>query len=179
MEEITDSPELVYIKPIIPLLEKMSLELKTYTDDEHKNMLKVVKWCCEHNLIQQGITILEEGIVTFLCEKYGLDPNNIDIDRKIINQASNIRVNKKPFEEWQKESKANEQLIRRLLDDEYFSKAATFLDSMVNTRNDINHAGWRKSPFKPKVIEKNLCKFLKEAEKLIEEGSFNNKRPAS
>jgi hypothetical protein len=89
LEEITDSPELVYIKPIKPLLEKMSTELKTYTNDEHKNMMKVVNWCCEHNLIQQGITILQEGVITFLCERYGIDVNGDD--REIINQAAAIK----------------------------------------------------------------------------------------
>jgi hypothetical protein len=175
LEEITDSPELVYIKPIKPLLEKMSTELKTYTNDEHKNMMKVVNWCCEHNLIQQGITILQEGVITFLCERYGIDANGDD--REIINQAAAIKklgdMNSKniPFEKWGKEARENEQLVRQLLDDEYFKKAAKFLGSMVDTRNDINHSGWRKDPLKPRTIEKNLEKFLEEAEQLIEEGS--------
>lgn len=173
LEEITDSPELVHIKPIIPLLEKMSSELKTYTNDEHKNMLKVVKWCCEHNLIQQGITILQEGVVTFLCEKYGLDPGDVDIDREIINQASKIKSKKLPLKKWGFVARENERLVRQLLNDEYFNKAAKFLSSMVDTRNDINHAGWRKSPFKPETIEKHLKEFLKEAKQLIEEGSAN------
>jgi CRISPR-associated Csx2 family protein len=177
LEEITDSPELVHIKPIKPLLEKMSTELKTYTNNEHNNMLKVVKWCCEHNLIQQGITILQEGVVTFLCERYGLNPN--DEDREIINQAaaikklSDMNSEKTPLERWGKEARQNEHLVNQLLDDEYFNKAAKFLGSMVDTRNDINHGGWRKAPFKPETIEKNLEKFLEEAELLIEEGLVN------
>jgi len=169
LKEIIDSPELVYIKPIKPLLEKMGSELKTYTDDEHKNMLKAVKWCCEHNLIQQGITILQEGVVTFLCERYGLDPN-IEINREVINQASNIKARKLPVHKWKKESINREQLVKGLLDDEYFSRAARFLDSMVQIRNDINHAGWRKRPLKPETIENNLERLLEEAERIIEEG---------
>ena len=39
---------------------------------------------------------------------------------------------------------------------------------MGPTRNDINHAGWRYGPAKPETIEKNLEKFLKAAEQLIE-----------
>lgn len=176
LEEITDSPELVYIKPIKPLLEKMSSELKTYSDDEHKNMLKVAKWCYEHNLIQQGITILQEGVVTFLCGKYGLDTEDVEVDREIINQAaaikklSDMRSEELPLEKWGDVARKNEKLVRKLLDDKYFRKAAKFLNSMVDTRNDINHAGWRKSPFRPNTIKNNLKKFLEEAEKLIREG---------
>jgi hypothetical protein len=82
---------------------------KTYTNDEHKNMMKVVNWCCEHNLIQQGITILQEGVITFLCERYGIDANGDD--REIINQAAAIKklgdMNSKniPFEKWGKEAR--------------------------------------------------------------------------
>lgn len=176
LDEIADSPELVHIKPIKPLLEKMGSELKAYSNDEHKNMLKVVRWCWDHNLIQQGITILQEGVVTFVCKKYGLDPNDLDMARKVINQAAAIkkqndmRSGELPLEKWDKEARENEQLVRQLLDDEYFQKAAKFLNSMVDTRNDINHAGWRKVPFEPKIIEKNLEKFLEEAEELINEG---------
>lgn len=176
LEEITDSPELVYIKPIKPLLEKMSSELKTYSADEHKNMLKVVKWCYEHNLIQQGITILQEGVVTFLCEKYDLDTEDVEVDREIINQAaaikklSDMKSEELPLEKWGYVARKNEKLVRQLLDDGYFQKAAKFLNSMVDVRNDINHAGWRKSPFKPQKIENNLKKFLEEAEELIKEG---------
>lgn len=176
LEEIIDSPELVHIKPIKPLLEEMRSEFKDYSNNEHKNMLKVVKWCCEHNLIQQGITILQEGMITFLCEKYNLDPEDIDLDREIINQAAaiknshNKRSKELPIEEWNPIARKNEELVRRLLEDEYFSKAANFLNSMINIRNDINHGGWRKDPSSPKTIEKNLKKFLKEAEELIESG---------
>ena len=38
---------------------------------------------------------------------------------------------------------------------------------MIDTRNDINHSGWRKDPFSPQTIEKNLEKFLEEAKQLI------------
>ena len=116
LEEITDSPELVHIKPIKPLLEKISSELKTYTNNEHKNMLKVVKWCCEHNLIQQGITILQEGVVTYLCQRYNLNPN-AEKSREIINQAVNIKSMERPIEKWLKEAKENKQLVKQLLDD--------------------------------------------------------------
>lgn len=173
LEKVTDSPELVLIKPVKPLLEKMSSELKTFKNNEHKNMLKVVKWCCEHNLIQQGITILQEGVVTFLCDRYGLNRIDVDIDREVINQASAIKVKNIPFEYWGKEAKKKEQLVRRLLEEDYFGKVAKFLYSMVDTRNDINHGGWRRAPAKPKTIEKNLKEFLKEAEQLIEEGLRN------
>jgi CRISPR-associated Csx2 family protein len=179
LEEITDSPELVHIKPIKPLLEKMGKELRTYINNEHKNMLKAVRWCCEHNLIQQGITILQEGVVTFLCERYGLDQNNVITNRTVINQVAAIkkqnylRSAELPVKKWSKKSRENKQLVRQLLDDEYFKKAAQLLNSMMDTRNDINHAGWRKTPFEPKTIENNLDKFLKEAEQLIEEGLSN------
>lgn len=179
LEEMIDSPELVHIKPIKPLLEEMRSEFEDYSNDKHKNMLKVVKWCCEHNLIQQGITILQEGMITFLCEKYNLDPEDVDVDREIINQAAAIKNshNKQskelPIEEWNSIARKNEELVRQLLEDKYFSKVADFLNSMAATRNDINHSGWRKVPFTPKTIEKNLNKFLEEAEELIKSGCSN------
>lgn len=167
IEESSKSPELFHIKPIIPLLEKNDLELKSYTDNQHMNMLEVAKWCYEHDLIQQGITILQEGIITFLCEKYTLDSNNIDVDRKIINQASRIKAEKLDVKGWKKPAVDNVETVKRIIDDKYFKEASDLLNSMTETRNDINHAGWVKQPLEPKVIKENLKKFIEGAENLL------------
>ena len=164
--EVIDRPELSNLKPIRPLLVKMKNELEGYCENEHLNMIRVVKWCCEHNLVQQGITILQEGLVTYLCEKYSLDPNEWG-NRKIINQIVNIKSRSRLFKDWKDESKKRKELVYQLLEDEFFGQIAILLNKMISVRNDINHSSWVKGPSKPEQIESKLNGFIMKAEKLL------------
>lgn len=67
------------IAPIPPILERIEESLKGFeqTDRERpeslRNGYEAAKWCYDHQLYQQAITILEENITTHFCQYLGTD----------------------------------------------------------------------------------------------------------
>lgn len=60
--------------PIQPILEKVKETFKDFKENQDiQNGFFAAKWCCEHQLYQQAITILNENITTDFCKKIGLD----------------------------------------------------------------------------------------------------------
>ena len=60
-------------EPFIPLLDKIGDEARPYRPDSIRNLFIAARACCEHRMYQQALTFLDEGIITFLCDKFGLD----------------------------------------------------------------------------------------------------------
>jgi len=58
------------MSPLVHLLGKIEDKMKGFADDDIKNGLEAVKWCINHNMTQQGYTILEELIITWLAKEY-------------------------------------------------------------------------------------------------------------
>lgn len=156
------------VKPLKPLLEKMQTRFQAY--QHHQDMLnifQVVKWCSTHNLIQQGLTLLEEGVITDLCQKLGLDADNFD-DRHTVSGAIAIIARKSPQleHEFNAEHELKLEVIQQHLPSREFVKA---FESLRSARNDINHGGYSKDYKKAKDFQKTFDKLLMEFEK-----QFNN-----
>ncbi|WKV07484.1 TIGR02221 family CRISPR-associated protein [Thermoanaerobacterium sp. CMT5567-10] len=156
-----------YIKPMTPLIENIKNHFDNFTDDEDKNMIQVVKWCRDHNMIQQGLTILEEGIITYFCNKFGVDKYNKEI-RTAIGQAFYIKIKNAPKDEWKDEARLHEDIVNKILDREDSEKLAKLIYDIKNVRNDINHAGWRNNSMSYDTFVKKLNAFIDDVEKIIE-----------
>jgi len=155
-----------YIKPMTPLIENIKNHFDNFTDDEDKNMIQVVKWCRDHNMIQQGLTILEEGIITYFCNRLGVDKCNQKI-RDAVGQALYIKRNNLPKEKWKDEAKIYEDIVNNILESENSDKFAKLIYNIKDFRNDINHAGWRENSKPYKTFAKKLNSFIDDVEKII------------
>ena len=77
-EQVIDVQEEV-IAPIPPIIEKIEQSLQKFeeTDTVHpeslRNGYEAAKWCYDHQLYQQAITILDENITTDFCQRLGTD----------------------------------------------------------------------------------------------------------
>lgn len=155
-----------YIKPMTPLIENIKNYFDNFTDDEDKNMIQVVKWCRDHNMIQQGLTILEEGIITYFCNRLGVDK----CDRKIrdaIGQAFYIKRNNLSPDEWKDEARLHKDIVNKILEREDSDKLAKIIYNIQGVRNDINHAGWRNNSMPYDTFAKKLNSFIDDVEKII------------
>lgn len=67
------------IAPIAPIVKKIQISLRGFenTDASHTESLlngyEAAKWCYDHQLYQQAITILDENITTHFCNLLGTD----------------------------------------------------------------------------------------------------------
>jgi len=129
------------IKPLSPLVELLRERFSRFsTQDEVRNMIEAARWCLEHRMYQQGFTILQEGLITLGCKNAGISVLDEEIRMSLRDR---------------------EDVVSR------HGALVKLIDSMCDTRNDINHAGWRPNPRRVSVFQKNLAKFISDAEQIL------------
>ncbi|MGC8658912.1 MAG: TIGR02221 family CRISPR-associated protein [Desulfomonilaceae bacterium] len=152
------------------LLTLIQDNLESFPDDEIRSGVAASRWCLDHNLIQQGITILQETVISFLCELAGLDHRNSEC-RKIAKCA--VVCRKKPEDEWKNEAAKNPEVTRicikaiqgsaQLMG--FLGKELPRLDSY---RNDIDHAGFTDQTHEPEKFKNALAKAIDAVSKIVQ-----------
>jgi CRISPR-associated Csx2 family protein len=145
------------IAPLIPLIDKIEQKIDKFNNNDINNGFEAVNWCIQHNLIQQGITILQENIISFLVHKQDLDIRK-KLNRDLISGSFYILQKNAPFEQWKDECKENEELVNKIIADDLTIKLLENYKNLESYRNDINHAGYletamKSSKFKTKLAE--------------------------
>jgi hypothetical protein len=131
-------------RPFIPLFHKLDQRLSAFGRGTFRDGLAAVRWCLEHDLIQQGYTLLEEFIFGTVVEQAGGDLLN-QTHREVASQAFTI-VSRKWVEEpskWARDAQEHPELAREMID---FIQSRGGLAKVVEKlrvrRNDLNHAGF-------------------------------------
>jgi len=150
------------IRPMLPLLRRIENRLSFFQENPVFCGIEAAQWCLEHNLIQQGYTILQEFLISHFILQIGENPMILQ-NRELVNQAAYIHINEVQMRRWSPKAQENADLVRRFLD--YFDNVKPLiysLRSMGQIRNDLNHAGFRESRGEARDFEKNLRKTLQE-----------------
>jgi CRISPR-associated Csx2 family protein len=147
------------LKPINPLLDKISDKIKDFNNNDIENGYAAVEWCIEHNLIQQAYTILQETMITEIVAKHFGESEIANRDkRELVSQAINIKHRRIPEDKWNKAAENNKDVVLKImseLDDNFIR----IFDSVSQYRNDIDHAGFRDSPHKPEGLKRKLKEY--------------------
>lgn len=134
-----------FIKPFEVLLGNIEDKLRKLSAESAPSWFNAAKWCLEHKLIQQGITLLLEGIISHVIKKINkpdtLNSSEKDV-RDIVSQALHIGSRKLAFENWNVVAKKNKATIKEVLELEDLSELFPIYSAISNKRNDINHAGY-------------------------------------
>jgi len=165
LNEVIDSASKQHIIPLIPVLEMMKNRFDRFSmDNDYINIIETARWCADNRMYQQGLTILEEGLISYACEKLGYrdaaNKNNEKKRKDVMSYAFvvNSELGKR------RDDKGNPVLNIK-------SNALTdlfiLIQDMADTRNDINHAGWREHPYGTDVFEIKLKEYISRAEKIL------------
>ena len=148
-------------QPLIGIIEEKLNKLKFGSFEE---VLTVTEWCLNHNLIQQGFTLLREGIITYYVEKLGRnDTNNRETREAIVDALNCIGRNIKETETLKKfpeKEKLCKSISRKV--------AETFVQ-ILEYRNDINHAGWVDNYHKAEAFKDKLKEFVKKLKEEVQD----------
>ncbi len=162
----------VMIVQFKPLFEKIKESLKDFdVRGNVLNCIKAAKWCFENKLYQQATTLLEEGLITVLCQHYQLDYKEVD-KRNIITGCIAVKTKKKEaYQEGEKSSEEKEVIARILADEALWNNHVyiSLLQEVVELRNNYNHAGFKKQPFSSMTIIEKIEKLMGMAEKVLED----------
>ncbi len=159
------------IRPLNPLLEKISLKLKDFKTNSISNGYNAVKWCIDHNLIQQGFTLLQETLISELVARFFSEDQILKKNkRRIITQALIIKAKSTPKEKWQipldiENKEEWENNIQRILS-EISPELTTLYSQITEYRNDMNHAGFRENALVPKKFRESLIESYNQLTKL-------------
>lgn len=129
------------IEAFKPILKTVTDQISVFESLSAKNFIPAVEWCIERNMVAQGVTILQEGILTYLLEYTNLDYTNKDMRMDLGNMLSYF----KPLaqnDRLKKNSKniATLQYIESL---ELTYQLKPIYSNLANKlRNDVNHGGF-------------------------------------
>ncbi len=156
------------IKPLEPIFNKIKDKLDGFKENEgFQNGLKAVRWCVENNLIQQGITLLQEIIINKVLDDCQLDYKKESYRNIASSCFSIISMNISP-EKWTGDAGKQKEIANRILgylrNNDILGLKKVFT-TLTPFRNDINHAGLKESSrYKPR----DANKFAPKLENLLE-----------
>ena len=161
--------------PFYNLSGKIEEKVKNFKGEKTiENIFQGIDWCLKHNLTEQAITQLQEGIITYLCESYDLNYKKLE-DRDFFASLLSVISRKIEKKNWNRCLMRRRELAEKLSEEELINKIAKQVFSeLVDIRNDINHGGYSgqklsSEKFRPK-IEKLFSQFLKIIEFKDKEG---------
>lgn len=154
------------LSPLNPIFSRLKLVIKRYSDTNNvKNGLAAVDWCIQNGLLQQGFTLLQETIISMVCDSEELDFTDRE-NREIVSQAFTIKMKGLTELEWEGECRKeeNKSAMFKLLNNDLLCICVKEFYGLTQQRNDINHAGMLNSSSSAEKFETNLkdlyCKIL-------------------
>lgn len=157
IDNVLESAAHSKIKPLVPVIDMLQEKFKNFSfEDELVNVIETTKWCLDNDMYQQGFTILEEGLISFICERWSLDKMDKEDRAKVTSQAHKVCNNDKTpdvesLDMSEEEAKALFSMI-------YF---------IAEKRNDINHAGMRHNAAAAHRFKDNLAGYIEDVENIF------------
>ncbi len=161
------------IQPLTAVIQEIQHKIEQFQDNDPLIWLKTAQWCNQHGLIQQGITQLQEGLVTWFCIRFhaSLDADFFeyteDKPRRLIGKTLTLVHLKIGRNNWKHINKSFPKLTRAIEADAFIQKTAKIYTELSTLRNDINHGGYQH--FMPaEVFSKKLTTYISELTGILE-----------
>jgi len=134
----------LYLKPLEPLLVQIGEKFSGFSQNDTRNGYRGVEWCIQHGWIQQGITQLQETIITHML---GLLHENLKAIEKREIVSTVFDAKEKPGDPhahpgYQDCLRKDPHLTKRIFDHPFCEVAAPPYNKLRKLRNDINHGGF-------------------------------------
>jgi len=164
-QSVLDAKQTDILPLLKPLLAKIEEVATKYGNHTLPDGLAAARWCREHNLVQQGYTILQEAIVSHFTEIVGGNIKNIN-QRKNVSQAFKILAQKivDHPSRWEVEARDSEGFIRQVIRAIVETKGISrIFEKIREKRNDLAHAGASANA----LTVSNVERFYDELDRLI------------
>ncbi|MCL2622117.1 MAG: TM1812 family CRISPR-associated protein [Planctomycetaceae bacterium] len=168
--KILDKLEQKMIAPLDPILKQLEKSVTNIFKEENEiaNMLAAVEWCIDKQLIQEGLTLLQEGIVSLVLG----NADYCNRDKRTF--VSGYLQANKDFDENRNNKLSDEtrsELRCRIDNLHHIKELKRDYAAIAATRNDINHAGLKSDALKGERFEKKLKEYYQNVRKFFQKGS--------
>ena len=161
-----------FIPAFAPLADKIRKKVERFSGkDSWLKAMSAVEWCIEHNMIQQGYTILQEATISEVGRLFGVkDVCMNKSEREFISSLLSVIGQNKSVEHWEGKLKKEKEKALNWIDigGEHLKELAKSFASLSQIRNDINHCGCRKDYMESKNILKRLEEKYQEISKRMQ-----------
>lgn len=171
------SKEEAIVPPLTAVIQELQKKIQSFQSNDPLIWLAASKWCRQHGLIQQSITQLREGFITYLCLHFQETIDRVFFEetvatpRVIIGNAFTIYHHQLPKSKWQKKNRDHTPLTRKLLASPFIQEGAALFIQLGMLRNDINHGGYQHTAA-PSIFYKELDHIIDELENIIKINLF-------
>lgn len=161
------------IQPLGPILQQMRQKIKHFKKEDALFWLKSAQWCHQHGLIQQGITQLHEGFITWLCFRFQQMTGDAFFDayakeaRTLVNSVFTVIEKDIPEKKWRNVIGRYPHFTKMLLQDPLVQQSLTLVKGMGALRNDINHGGYILDTPAP-VFTAQLAAYIEQIKALVQ-----------
>ena len=164
--------------PFTLVIDRIEKDIHNFKSKNINNVFYAVEWCIQKNLFQQGITMLQEGLITFLLYNVNIDYTNKNEREKFSSfiGLENIKEYKGNIEEM---NDIVDKLEKKGID---FQKLKILYGGVKNIRNDISHGGFnlkdnkKNGKLKSKTESSTFKSTLENKFKEIKEIIFNGEQ---
>lgn len=183
LSSITDNLKVLnqgMLPPLHPLLKRLHNSFADFRDEDVLNGISAAEWAFEHGMVQQGITLLQETIITWLARKPEVqnefrssqdeqgDASLSKDCRLFCSQIFSVFGPEHPPEnKWKspiKERKATAEKVKRKYLNEEILKICY---NLTQIRNDMNHGGYAKDAAKPEGLETRSRNIMKQVNEFL------------
>jgi CRISPR-associated Csx2 family protein len=166
-QEFQKSRQVDLIKPLSSLFDHIEEQIRQFNGHAVKDGIQAVRWCLEHNLIQQGFTILFETLISYYVDCIGEDHLDEEI-RKTASSALQIFMKREHEDKLYGDAASHRHIARMVIEQcQKTPEIATLVDRLRKVRNDINHAGYKKDALRGKDFAGKLEQMIKDAESYL------------
>jgi len=169
-ESVKEIKESNLLKPFKLVIENIHSDTKKFEYKNEENIIYSIQWCIDKDLVQQGMTVLQEGISTLVLKEIGEKNqyNNINIRGDVSHVLQNLNNPSDKFKENLSKELKLKDLKKKILNIKEINKLSKIYLEIANLRNDINHAGFRNNPLKAQKFSKKLKENFKEFKEIWE-----------
>lgn len=161
----SDNINLKQFLPLIKIISKIYENIKAYgTESIDKDFLYAVKQCDSFNLIQQGYTILQELLITYIINRLNEDYKNRN---KRTTIESKIKKINKVLDNQAQLTIEGQYFIDKGISLDVIKSIALLYKEIAGFRNDLNHGGFSKENNTYKDFKDNLNKSVEKFEHII------------
>lgn len=159
-------------KPLEAFSNIVNKRMENFSENNMYNFIPAVEWCIQSGKIVQGITFLQEGLVSFVLEK-----NKFDIHERDLRIALSSRFQKKSIEKNQekkwneiKETEKYKTELETIIsnDEQFFENIGDLYSKIAQVRNDVNHGGVNEGSRNAQSIIAKLKNYFEETKTLLE-----------
>ncbi len=157
--------------PLKPIIELIGNEFDPYGKDDILNGMRAARWCLDRGMYQQAATMMQETIVSIVCNEAAIDIDN-ESQRQLVNMAFKFAKESTPESDWKCVDEDNLSTVRTLLDNKYIKNPdlQDIFSFLADVRNSINHFGMRQNKESADKLVNNIVALLGRIEQILGKG---------